>query len=93
MGCRKLCSEGMWQWRSTHLPVGRMATWLTLHLYRRRSQLRVRSGPRSAAVRLACHTRCDIVALANRSLEDRCVSRPSRSSSNANHPANRSPTL
>jgi len=27
-------------------------------------------------VRLACHARCAIVALANRSLEDRCVSKP-----------------
>jgi hypothetical protein len=37
---------------------------------------------------LARHARFDIVALANRSLEDQCVSRPSRSSSSANRPEN-----
>lgn len=42
---------------------------------------------------LADGARCDIVALANHSLEDQCVSRPSRSSSNANHPVNPNPTL
>ena len=93
MGCRKLCREGIWQRRSPHLPVGRMATRLMLRLSRRRSLLRLGSGSRTAVVRLACHARCDIVALANRSMEEQCVSRPSRSSLSANHPANQNPTL
>lgn len=93
MGCRKLCRKGIWQWLSPHLPMGRMAVLLMLRPSRRQSLLRLGNGARANVVWLACHARCAIVALATRSLEDRCVSRPSRSSSNANRPANRNPTL
>lgn len=43
--------------------------------------------------RLAHNAPCYIVARSNRSLEKQCASRPSRSSSNANHLGNQGPTL
>ncbi len=76
MGCRKLCRKGISQWRSPHLPMGRMATRLMLRLSRRRSLLRLGNGARANVVRLARHARCDIVAPAPACAGRRCHSRP-----------------